>query len=78
MNKKLAKTVGKNIRKKRRELDYTLCYVQKLTGVTQSFLSGVERGEALPSLSTAMKISSVLGLTLNDIVKGSEEDVKTS
>lgn len=78
MNKKLAKIVGKNIRNKRRELNYTLIYVQRLTGVTQSFLSEIERGEELPSLSTATKIVKALGLTLNDIVKGSEENVKTS
>ena len=42
--------------------------LSKLTGLTQAFLSELESGKKNPSLETLVKVSGVLGCTVDDLI----------
>lgn len=58
------KSLGPKVRSLRKRQGLTLRDVAKKTGYTESFLSQVERGLTVPSISSLKKISSALGITL--------------
>jgi transcriptional regulator with XRE-family HTH domain len=60
--------IGGGIRGARRRRGMTLRHVAQAAGVTESFLSQVERDVASPSIATLRRISVALGLSIGEIL----------
>ena len=58
-----ARRIGKRIHTRRAELGLTQDELAATSGVTQSAISRIERGAAMPSLTTLLKLRMALGLT---------------
>jgi len=66
-------TICKNIKKLRKQNNYTLEKLAKLTGLTKGYLSKIERSEKAPPYSTLNKIAGAMGLEITNILgKGIE------
>lgn len=60
--------IGPRIRFMRQQRAMTLEYLATRSGLTKSFLSKIERGLAVPSISTAMKLADGFGLTISQLL----------
>lgn len=71
-------TAGQRIRKVRMEKSITQTALANAIGVSSPTMSELETGETnLPSLEVALKMSSILGVSLRWIVYGEEGQVLT-
>ena len=59
-----AKSLGKAIRDRRKELLYTQTYLSEFTGFSVSFISDLERGKPTVELEKTLKIINILGLDI--------------
>ena len=59
-----AKTLGLEIRERRKELHYTQAYLAEFTGYSTSFISEVERGKATAEIEKVFQLVQVLGLDI--------------
>lgn len=57
------KYIGENIRKRRKELNLTIVEVQRMTGISNGNLSGIENGKSAPSAQAIIALSKVLKCT---------------
>ncbi len=62
------KTICKNIKKLRKQNNFTLEKLATLTGLTKGYLSKVERSEKAPPYSTLNKIAGAMGLEVTNIL----------
>lgn len=60
-----SKSFGTAIRTRRKELGYTQLELSKITGLSASFLSDLERGKKTIELGKALFIANMLGLDIN-------------
>jgi transcriptional regulator with XRE-family HTH domain len=67
-----AQTLGQRIREVRRRNNVTLRELAEEVGVTESFVSQVERGVANPSMATLRRIADALGATVASLFVGIE------
>ena len=58
------KKLGKAIRDRRKELNYTQTYLSEFTGFSVSFISDLERGKPTVELEKTLKIINILGLDI--------------
>ena len=58
------KTLGETIRARRKELHYTQAYLAEFTGLSVTFISGVERGKTTAEIEKIIRLINVLGLNL--------------
>lgn len=65
-------SLGPRLRELRRQRDITLREVAAAAGVTESFVSQVERGAANPSVATLRRIAEALGETMASLFVGTE------
>lgn len=65
-----AKSFGKAIRLRRKELGYTQAYLSEFTGFSVSFISDLERGKVTAELGKAIYLVNLLGLDLNIEIRG--------
>lgn len=56
-------TIGKNIRKYRKQLGMTQDELAEKAGLSTNYLGGVERGEKTPSLESFISITNALGVS---------------
>lgn len=66
------RALGKHIRQVRRGRDITLQQLAAAAGVSESFVSQVERGVANPSMASLSRIAKGLGTSLSALFVGSE------
>ena len=59
-----AKSYGKAIRKRRKELGYTQAYLAEFTGFSVSFISDLERGKATAKIGKSIYLANLLGMDL--------------
>ena len=59
-----AKSLGKAIRDRRKELNYTQTYLSEFTGFSVCFISDLERGKPTVELEKTLKIINILGLDI--------------
>lgn len=63
--------IGENLKRIRSQMDLSLADVSKLTGVSKTMLSQIERGESAPTIATMWKIANGLKVKfdtlLNDV-----------
>jgi transcriptional regulator with XRE-family HTH domain len=67
-----ATNLGSRLREVRRERGITLRQVAAAAGVTESFVSQVERGTANPSVATLRRMAEALGETMASLFVGTE------
>ena len=70
----MRKTVGHNFRRIRLEKDLTQEAVETLSGFSQQYLSGLEKGRRNPTIITLYEISKALGVEPIDLLKPIEGD----
>ncbi len=63
-----AADIGSRIRFMRHQRRMTLDQLSAAAGLTKSFISKVERGLAVPSISTAMRLAESFGLTVGQLL----------
>lgn len=66
--------IGARIRFLRRQRDMTLDQLSGLSNLTKSYVSKVERGLSVPSISTAMKIADSFNITVSQLLGEDEYD----
>jgi quercetin dioxygenase-like cupin family protein len=76
--KALLELIGARIRRARLANSLTLAATAQRAGLSEAFLSRVERGEAQSSIANLVQISSVLGLGLQDLLAQDAQPDKTS
>ncbi|MCD8324605.1 MAG: helix-turn-helix domain-containing protein [Clostridiales bacterium] len=59
-----AKSFGKAIRERRKELHYTQAYLSECTGLSITFLSDLERGKPGIQLEKSIQVVTILGMDL--------------
>lgn len=57
--------LGKRIKQGRLKLDLTQYALAEEIGVSQNFLGDIERGIKAPSITTAIRLANVLGMSLD-------------
>nr|WP_216697814.1 helix-turn-helix transcriptional regulator [Enterococcus innesii] len=62
-------SVGEKIKNKRNEKNYTQEDLANLLHVSRSTISSWEVGRTYPDLDTVVKISDLLGITLDELLK---------
>jgi transcriptional regulator with XRE-family HTH domain len=64
--------VGTRIRDERQRLGFSGRKLAQLARVTPAFISQVERGQVIPSVSTLLRITNVLGVKIGDLFDADE------
>lgn len=57
-------TLGKAIRERRKELNYTQAYLSEFTGLSVTFISDVERGKKTAEIEKIFELLHVLGMDI--------------
>lgn len=57
-------SLGKAIRQRRKELNYTQAYLAEFTGFSTSFISDLERGKATAEIGKILFLIQTLGMDL--------------
>jgi transcriptional regulator with XRE-family HTH domain len=70
--------LAKRLRERRRELGLTLKAVADAAGLSVGFISQIERGIAIPSLSSLVSVSRVLKVNVGDFLTQPRVDVPTT
>lgn len=61
--------LGKKVRQIRKEQNLSLRDLEKLTGLTYSFIANIERGIVKdPRISTVIKLAKGLGISIDELV----------
>lgn len=66
-------SLGGRVRALRQQRNMTLDQLAEATGLTKSYLSKVERGLSVPSISTALKVAGAFGMSVGQLI-GQEQD----
>ena len=74
----IAKIIAKNIRKLRKEKEFTLRELSTGSKVSISMISKVENSQTLPSIATYIKIASALGVSFSQLIRDDSADVDIS
>ncbi len=69
--------LGKRIREARMSKSYTQEYVAEKVEITVVYLSEIERGNKLPSLTLFVKIAEVLGVSTDSLLRDKLDTGKT-
>ena len=62
--------LGKNIRKIRNKLDWTIDDLAEETGLSSNFVGNIERGQGVASVRTLIKLMEALGCNADEIFAG--------
>ncbi len=60
-----AKSLGIEIRKRRKELQYTQAHVAEFTGLSVTFISDVENGKPTVELQKTLELIQILGMDVS-------------
>lgn len=55
-------SLGKAIRERRKELNYTQAYLAEFTGLSVTFISDVERGKKTAEIEKVIQLLHILGM----------------
>ena len=66
------KLLGKRIAKRRKELGLTQSKVNEMAGLSDKYLSSIERAVSIPSIDVLMKLCAVLRTTPDTLLLGTE------
>ena len=68
MEKELSESIGKAARAARKKLELTQEEAAERVGVSAEFYARIERGHALPSVQTMVKICAALAVSADDLI----------
>lgn len=68
------KELGKRIAARRKELGLKQSQVNEMAGLSDKYLSNIERATSVLSIDVLMKICTVLEITPNDLLLGTTEE----
>ncbi|WP_145145333.1 helix-turn-helix domain-containing protein [Roseomonas gilardii] len=71
----MRRLVGRNFARIRRERGLTQEQVEERCGLSQQYLSGLERGLRNPTVVTLFEIAQALGVTPVDLIRPDELDI---
>jgi transcriptional regulator with XRE-family HTH domain len=69
----MRKLVGRNFGKLRREKGFTQEQFAEISGFTQQYVSGLERGRRNPTVVTLLHLANALGVNHVDLVQPDDE-----
>lgn len=72
----MRKLIGKNFGRVRREKGLTQEEVASLSGLSQQYLSGLERGRRNPTIITIYELAQALGVSYLELLAPSGDDGK--
>lgn len=64
--------IGMRVREKRQAMHYSQEQLGWDTGMSTTYISHIEAGKRKPSLGALIKISNVLGITLDELLSGNQ------
>ena len=67
-----AKSFGRCLRQRRKELGYTQAFLSDFSGLSVSFLSDLENGKPTAELDKALRLANLLGLDCGLSARGSK------
>ena len=67
-----AKSFGRALRLRRKELGYTQRYLSEFTGFSISFISDLENGKSTAELGKALYLANMLGLDIAGHARGKQ------
>lgn len=70
----LGKTIAFNLKKLRIERNMTLGQLSKISGISKTMLSDIEKGNSNPTINTIWKIANGLNVTYTKLMEGIEEE----
>lgn len=59
-----SESLGKAIRERRKELNYTQSYLAEFTGLSVTFISDVERGKKTAEIEKVIQLLNILGMDI--------------
>lgn len=59
-----SKALGRAIRDRRKELNYTQVYLSEFTGLSVTFISDLERGKPTAEIEKAIRLINILGMDI--------------
>lgn len=59
-----SESLGRVIRARRKELNYTQAYLSEFTGFSVTFISDLERGKPTAEIGKTIRLSNILGMDL--------------
>lgn len=68
----VSKTIGEEIRSKRKEVGLTQLMVATQAGLSRNYISDIESGRYTPSVDTLAKLARILNIDLNFLTKMTE------
>lgn len=71
-------SIGQRIKKRRKDLGLTQMMIQEQTGISSGNLSGIERGDKLPSAPAIIRLSEILHCSTDWILKGIPSSISDS
>jgi y4mF family transcriptional regulator len=71
-------SLGDRIKSRRTELEWTQDTLAQKAGISKGFLSDVENGKRSVGADTLLDLARVLGLTLDYLMKGTDEETPQS
>ena len=57
-----SKSLGRAIRERRKDLNYTQAYLADFTGLSVSFISDLERGKPTAEIEKTIRLINILGM----------------
>ena len=69
----MRKLVGRNFERLRREKGFTQEKFAEISGFTQQYVSGLERGRRTPTVVTLFHLANALGVSHIDLVQPDDE-----
>lgn len=72
MNEVNYELIGMRVREKRQEMHYSQEQLGFETEMSTTYISHIEIGKRKPSLGALIKISNVLGITLDELLSGNQ------
>ena len=66
------KELGKRISRRRKQLGLKQAQVNEMAGLSEKYLSNIERAVSIPSIDVLMKLCAVLKTTPDELLLGSE------
>ena len=67
MDEELARAIGKQIRTFRKKRGYTQKILSEMSGISQNYLSSIERGKSFPRVENLVALINALGCSADDL-----------
>jgi transcriptional regulator with XRE-family HTH domain len=75
--KAICDSVSQILKEERKRKGHSMTFVAEKAGLSQQMISYVEKGRRMPTLDTLLRITEVLGIELNDVIRRARDEAKT-